>query len=56
MTSLVWLKKAKSRLWELGWSLSRMGLWYRPFPRNHEAGLTVFQAAREVGVEEAYDE
>jgi len=56
MTSLDWLKRAKARLWELGWSYSRMGLWYRPFPRNRKAGLTIFQAAKEVGFDDPEEE
>jgi len=33
-----------------------MGLWYRPFPRNRKAGLTIFQAAKEVGFDDPEEE
>jgi hypothetical protein len=52
MTCYGWLAKTKEELWNRGWSMSFVGLWYRPFPRNHESGLTIFQAAKEIGLQE----
>lgn len=44
--------KIDQRLFDKGWSQSRLGLWHRPFPNDKKAGIHWIEAARIVGFDE----
>lgn len=43
-------QRADNLLFARGWSRSKYGLWYRPFPENNKAGVRWFEAIELAGI------